>query len=68
MQRKLALELIGSAVFTGPRWRDIKLNKNLLFVWITETSAPNLILWRSITVTWHWPFIIWVACFTDKDE
>ncbi|MBA7506577.1 hypothetical protein ES706_05269 [subsurface metagenome] len=65
---KLELELVGSSVFVGPRWQDIKLNKNLLFVWITETSAPNIIYWRSITLTWHWPFIRWVVCFTETDE
>jgi len=67
MERKLRLELIGSPVFVGPRWVDIKLYKNLLFVWITETSAQNIIFWQSITLTWRWPFIRWVSCFTDTE-
>ena len=68
MERKLRLELIGSPVFVGPRWEDIKLNKSLLFVWITETSARNIIHWRSITLTWRRPFFRWVSCFTDTDD
>ncbi len=68
MDKKLILEVIGPTVFTGPKWQEIKEDKNLIFVWITMTSVTNIVLLKSITLTWRWPFVRWVACFTNVDD
>lgn len=65
---KLALEIIGPTAFVWPTWSSIKRDKNLLFVLITETEAPNIIYWRSITLRWGWPPILFVSCFTTTDD
>ena len=65
---KLSLHILKPTVFELPTWKEIKENKALLFTWISPTEIPNIIFWRSITVRWRWPPIIWVSCFTDAED
>lgn len=63
MERKLSLE-VGPEVFQFfPSWRD----KAIILSWVAETSAPNILWIRLITIKWRWPPIKCVTVFTDAD-
>jgi len=65
---KLDIRVLGPTVFVfRPNWKEIKENKALLFAWIARTEVKNIIFWRSITLRWGWPPIIWISCFTDDE-
>ena len=64
----MELEVLEPTVFVGPRWANIKRDKNLLFVWMNPTEVSNVIFWRSFTIRFGWPPIIYVACFTDTED
>ena len=66
---KLSLNVVGPTVFVfRPKWEEVKENKALLFSWLAQTEVSNIIYWRSLTLRWGWPPIIWVSCFTDTDD
>jgi len=59
--RYLSLE-IGPKTFQAfPSWGD----KAFIISWVAETSAPNWIWIRLITIKWRWPPIKCKTCFTD---
>ena len=68
--RKIALEIIAPTALVCPRWGHMKRDKALLFAWLSETSAWNVIHWRSITLKLGWPPFRWLSCFifTDVDQ
>lgn len=59
---KLALKVVGPTVF-----RFALENKAVLFASLNPTEVSNIIYWRSLTLKWAWPPIIWVSCFTDDE-
>ena len=64
MERKIALEIIAPMAFVGLRWEHVKREKALLFVWLNETSASNVIHWRSISLKLSWPPVRCLSYFT----
>ena len=65
---RMALEVLEPTAFVGPRWEYIKRDKNLLFAWINRTVVSNVIFWRSFTIRFGWPPIIYIECFTFVDD
>jgi len=66
---RLSLKVVGPAVFVfRPKWEEVKKDKALLFAWLAPTEISNTIYWRSLTLRWGWPPIIWVSCFTDNES
>ena len=63
MERKLRLER-GPVAFHFSLDRE---DKAVILQWVAETSAPNLVWMRLITVKWRWPPIKSVTAFTDAD-
>lgn len=41
-------------------------DRAIIISWVAETSAPNIIWMRLVTIKWRWPPIKCVACFTDR--
>jgi len=65
---KLSLKVVGSTVVALTKWAEVKKEKALLLAWLAQTEVSNVVYWRSLTLRWGWPPIIWVSCFTDIKE
>jgi len=63
MERKLRLEVYPAAFHFSLDRED----KAIIFQWVAETSAPNLVWMRLITIKWRWPPIKCLTVFTDAD-
>ena len=66
---KLRLRLVGPTVFIfRPSWEQVKHDKGVIFAWLAPTEVSNIIYWRSLTLKWGWPPVIWVSCLTDDGD
>jgi len=63
VERKLRLEKGPAAFHFSLDWED----KTIILMWVAETSAPNLVWMRLITIKWRWPPVKCVTAFTDAD-
>jgi hypothetical protein len=63
MERKLRLEVSTEKTFSLEFSRS---DRALILSWVAETSAPNIVWMRLITIKWRWPPIMCVTCFTDR--
>ena len=44
-------------------WREA----TIVLGWVAETSAPNMVWMRIISIKLGWPPVRWVTAFTDTD-
>ena len=66
---KLSLKVLSPTLFVfSPKWEEVKEKKAVLLAWLNPTEVSNVIYWRSLTLRWGWPPIIWVSCFTDAED
>jgi len=63
MELKLCLKTDPAAFHFSLDWED----KAIILSWVAETSAPNLVWMRLITIKWRWPPVKCVTTFTDAD-
>ena len=63
MERKLRLEKGPAAFHFSLDGED----KTIILMWVAETSAPNLVWMRLITIKWRWPPVKCVTAFTDAE-
>ena len=62
MERKLMLEVDKKKVFSLEFSRK---DRAIIISWVAETSAPNIVWVRIVSIKWRWPPIKCVTCFTD---
>ncbi len=63
MERPLCLEVDKKKVFS---FEFSKSDRAIIISWVAETSAPNMVWLRIVTIKWRWPPIKCVTCFTDR--
>ena len=62
MERPLRLEVDKKKVFS----LQVSLSdRAIILSWVADTSAPNLIWMRLVTIKWRFPPVRCVTCFTD---
>ena len=62
---KVNLEIVGPSVFIRSSWDEIKKDKVLLFAFISDTSCANVVYWRGMSVSLHFPFFRFINSFVD---